>query len=236
MDETVIIRNSKGALTFAFLAGATIGVYVGGALVRRAMREQMSEQIEEEFERLRAKYAGVKPWSSPKEAVEELHPEMTLAEKVKGFQEPPKRAHVAYEKIREFQPNDEAPEETEEELEAPVVETAPESEDIYVITSEVFVADEKGHIQESLSYYPLDNTVTDPRDNKVYQHQKFIGDKFHTYFGSGDDPNTVCVRNDKLQIDYEISLVPNGSFERDVAGIAAEEPAELTDRQRINGV
>lgn len=241
MDEVVIIKNSKFALAMSFMVGAVVGGFATASLVRKAMQEEMSEQIEIEFEKIRASYAAAdnmtKPWSSPTEAVKVLHPDEELPTKVVGFQEPEtKPARVAYDKIRTFEPNEEAPADA---IDATGVVTPPElveeAQDIYEITSEVYGAGEKNHVQESLWYYPEDGVVTDGNDNKIDNPEKFLGTGFAMKFGKDPEPYTLYVRNEKVQIDYEILMAKGQSWERDVAGLVDDEPSVQTDRERING-
>lgn len=235
MNEPVIIRNSKGALTFAFLAGAVVGVFTGAALVRKAMQEQMTEQIEEEFARLQSKYTGgiVKPYSSPTEAVEKLHPGLAGQN---GFQPPVRqRERVAYEKIREFNPGEGPLGEDIEPGEEPTIEAefgSPAVEKIYSITFEEFDQSDERFVQESLLYYPVDDTMTDPDNNVIDNYPKFVGRKFLEGLVQSSEPYDTHVRNEELRIDYEISILPGQSFKRDVL---SEDEEELTDRQRING-
>lgn len=234
MNEAVIIRNSRGALAFAFLAGVAIGVFSGAALVRKAMQEQMAEQIEDEFARLQSKYSGglVKPYSTPGEAVEKLHPGLAGQN---GFQPPVKpREHVAYQKIREFQPGENAPmvdPEEEHAIEAEYGEIAT-TEKIYPIDFTTFDQGVEEYVQESLLYYPVDDTITDIDNNVVENYPKFLGRTFLEGLVQSAEPYDTHVRNEELKIDYEISILPGQSFKRDVL---SEPEEELTDRQRING-
>jgi hypothetical protein len=237
MNEAVIIRNSRGALVFAFLAGATVGVFAGAALVRKAMQEQMTEQIEEEFARLQKKYTGgtVKPYANPTEAVEKLHPGLS---KTNGFQAPVKqREHVAYEKIREFTPGDEAPDadvdpEEEQAIIAEYGESFVDDPTIYPITFEEFDANSGEHLQESLMYYPVDDVVADPQNRVVENYPSVLGRKFLEGLVQSTEPYDTHIRNLDLKIDYEVTVMPGQSFKRDVLN---EDDDNLTDRQRING-
>lgn len=244
MTEAVIIRNSRVALFCAFAVGLGTGVLAGASLVRRALTEEFNIKIEEEFERLQAQYnmGGIvkKPWANPQEAVAELHPEATVTKprNAPGFEEPPARTPFHYDKVVEFQPGAEAPEDIDPEEEHAIeaeygVEEAP---DIYFVTAEVFAANDKEFHQESLWYYPLDNVVATQRDDKVEDWQKFLGPEFHRKFGEDpSDPNSVYICNEKLKILYEITLATNGSFQNDVVlGLMGEEVEENIE-QRING-
>lgn len=56
----------------------------------------------------------------------------------------------------------------------------------------------------SLTYF-LDGTVLNERDKIVTNVDELIGEDFANHFGDyPEDPDTVYVRNDKLEIDFEI--------------------------------
>ena len=242
-DAVVVTRNSRAALGFAFIAGVAIGVIAGAHVVKKAIMEDMEARIDEEIETFRASYGAVhkKPWATPQEAVAELHPEAVI--QVNKFEQPEPRTPVAYDKIREFKEGDVAPDEDidpEEEhaLEAEFGSEAVqnnifEGQRILLIPEEVFAEDEGDFVKETVNWYPLDEVLTDVRDNKIESYAKTVGTEFVSKFGVGEDPNTLFVRNERLKVDYEICNQPNGSYEQLVLGIG-EEP-QISDRDRING-
>lgn len=97
----------------------------------------------------------------------------------------------------------------------------------YIITHDEYFAGEKDYDTQSLTYYEVDDTLTDEHDKPLEQTDKQVGDDHLVRFGSGSkDPNVVYVRNDRLGIDYEI-VRSKGSYLEEVLGMPEENPGEL---------
>lgn len=58
---------------------------------------------------------------------------------------------------------------------------------------------------ETLTYYSGDEVLTDLRDNPIEDVEGMVGEDSLSHFGEYDD-ETVYVRNDRRQCDYEILL------------------------------
>lgn len=90
----------------------------------------------------------------------------------------------------------------------------------YIIHVDEFFANEKGYIQSTLQYYQGDNILCDEQDVPVYNPEKIVG---KLEFGHGsNDPNVVYVRNEKLEVEWEI-LLDHGHFQTEVLGQHIEE-------------
>ena len=97
----------------------------------------------------------------------------------------------------------------------------------YIITHDEFYGAEKDYDTHTLTYYVLDDTLTDEHDKPLEQTDKLVGDDHLLRFGSGSkDQNIVFVRNDRLGIDYEI-IRSKGSYLEEVLGMPNEDPGEL---------
>ena len=72
----------------------------------------------------------------------------------------------------------------------------------YVIPPEEY--DENDYETESLTYY-ADGVLTDMYDNIIEDVEDTVGTDSLTHFGEYED-DSVFVRNDERQIDYEILL------------------------------
>lgn len=97
----------------------------------------------------------------------------------------------------------------------------------YVIHVDEYVADEMEfdhHV--TLMYYAGDDILVDELDVPIYNYQKIVGE---LKFGHGSqDPNIVYVRNEKLQLEYEILNNPE-SFQVEVLGDTIEGKGETYD-------
>lgn len=77
----------------------------------------------------------------------------------------------------------------------------------YVISADEFFENENDWIQSSLVYYAGDGTLTTENNLPVDEHDHVLGYDFEKFFGHGSgDPRIVHIRNELLEIDYEISM------------------------------
>lgn len=92
----------------------------------------------------------------------------------------------------------------------------------YVISFEQFCEENDKYDKITLTYFAEDDTLSD-EDEEIFQDTKAIlGDDWTSSFGEGsEDPDVVYVRNNKLQIDYEI-VRNHGSYSEIVSGIVKE--------------
>jgi hypothetical protein len=89
----------------------------------------------------------------------------------------------------------------------------------YVIHQDEFVSNESGFHQDTLTYYERDDIMADSDDTPLYDYKKLMGDLL---FGHGtNDPNVVYIRNEKLELEWEI-LLHTGSFSEEVLGVEIE--------------
>lgn len=155
-------------------------------------------------------------------------------------------------------PKGEAPVETEEELlveetvavvEAEVVNVfAPESaedewdyeteiskrtEDApYIIHVDEFNAAEQDYVQSSLAYYVADDVLADERDLPIEEVDSTVGED-NLKFGYGSkDNNMVYVRNDRIQVDFEI-VRSKGSYAQEVLGYTDKHLEHSSSRKKM---
>jgi hypothetical protein len=75
----------------------------------------------------------------------------------------------------------------------------------YVISHEEFRDDNETYSKISLTYYTQDDTLCDERDAPI-RDTSIVGADYQEFFGQdSDDPDIVHIRNDKLQVDFEIA-------------------------------
>lgn len=82
-----------------------------------------------------------------------------------------------------------------------------QTDDPYLITHEEFLQGEMEYDQENLFYFIRDETLIMVADNESVDIDR-VGEVNLTLFPKTpkDEPSIICVRNDGLQIDYEIHL------------------------------
>jgi len=85
-------------------------------------------------------------------------------------------------------------------------ELATRSEDApYVISFEEFQADEKDYVRNTLTWYEGDDTLTDDKEQPIPDVDAVVGEHNMVRFGHGSrDPNIVYVRNDRMEVDFEV--------------------------------
>lgn len=92
---------------------------------------------------------------------------------------------------------------------------------IYPLSRDEFFSDEKEYDQVTLSYYSIDDVLTDQEDGIIPNYFKIIGDSLP--FGMGSpDPNTFYIRNEELRTEYEI-IKYDSSFVESILGIIPDE-------------
>jgi hypothetical protein len=88
----------------------------------------------------------------------------------------------------------------------------------YVITHDEFMENENGWAQGQLTYYNGDDVLTDDQDMPIPDIEDLVDSENLTKFGYGSrDKNVVYVRNEKKEMDFEITL-SQGEFSKEVGG------------------
>lgn len=102
----------------------------------------------------------------------------------------------------------------------------------FVIHKDEFENGELEYEQATLTYYEGDDVVADMRDSAIDDVDHVLGlDSLQKFgYGSGD-ANVVYVRNDRLQLDYEI-VKSDGSFAEEVHGFTQSEDDSLQHSAR----
>jgi hypothetical protein len=103
-------------------------------------------------------------------------------------------------------------------------EMAMRSEDSpYIITHDEFYAAEQDYETVELAYFEEDDTLVGEDSKPIENTDEQVGDNNLLRFGSGSkDPNIVFVRNDRLEIDYEIHR-STGSYLEEVLGLMSDD-------------
>ena len=159
-----------------FVAGAGIGSVVTYKLVKK----QYDQIIQEEIDSVKEAFSGESNGSD----------ETKEPEQEKNEEEP--NEEETYESIiKESGYVVETEKKEDKHMEKP-----------YVISPSEF--GDSDYAILTLTYF-LDGTVLNERDKIVTNVDELIGDDFASHFGDyPEDPDTVYVRNDKLEIDFEI--------------------------------
>lgn len=216
--------NQSLKIAGAATLGAGIGVLVGYKFAEKRLGERFEQRLEDEIYDMREFYTNVRQkYNTPEEAAAALIPESE-----KEPEDPRARAQkVQYHKIvkKEKYDGDGLDEFAEEGAESCEIETVHKnvfdeqpSDDPRIITQDQFMANDTGYEQATLTFYAKGGVLTDQRDDVIDNSEDVVGKLAVHNFGEGSsDPNVVHVRNDKIQMEFEI-LRSERSYEEDVLG------------------
>jgi hypothetical protein len=196
----------KNAIIFS--AGAAIGAVTAVFVVKKKY-EAIAEQEIESMREYKCKK------KRPEESVNDTEedPEPRTAEKKATI----KREQKEYQKmVREYKDAEEESAATQyneyEQLSASA--NRPNYPDPYVISLEQFSEENDHYDKINLYYYAGDDTLCDVDEEIVDDLLRTVGEDSLDSF---DEHNTVYVRNERLQIDYEIILC-GGKYNEIVLG------------------
>lgn len=103
----------------------------------------------------------------------------------------------------------------------------------YVISHDEFYDNEKDYEQTHLTYWQGDNVLADERDQPIPDEEGTVGEDNLTRFGHGSkDANIVFVRNDQIEVDFEITR-SFGKFAEEVMGFDAGDDKEALKHSAI---
>lgn len=231
--------NQSLKMAGAATVGAGIGLFVGYKVAEKRLAVRFDERLEAETADMREFYTNVKQkYNTPEEAAAALIPD-TDGETITLEDPRVKTQRVQYNKIvkvEKYAGLDEFKEEIGEACETdPVVHHNVFDEQAGVpriILQEDFMQNETGYEQATLTYYVKGGVLTDQRDEVIDNAEEVIGKILPVQFGEGSsDPNTVHIRNDKLQMEFEV-VKSERSYEEDVLGQDdTETPAQRIRRQ-----
>lgn len=145
---------------------------------------------------------------------------MAFLKTLEGYGHDPENAPKITFNGREIEEDDELDVDTEglEDWEVQALKSS-----IYIIPIEEWATDNR-HEKFVMTYYAVDDVVTDETDEIQPSPEDFLGLDALANFGYlSDDKNAVYVRNENLGADYEVIRV-NRSYQEDVMGIHPPKP------------
>lgn len=121
----------------------------------------------------------------------------------------------------EDDPEEDDPEEEDEDDDIPEhTMQNPDSDGPYQITAGEFCNNRTYYDKVSLNYFGDDQVVSDDRDEIMENADKILGD-IQGAFAGPYAPSVIYIRNEALEVDYEISFV-DGSYRREVLQLNEE--------------
>jgi len=209
-------------VTAASLISAGAGAVVGYKVAEKRLTLHFEERILKETAGMRVFYSQAKqPFATPEEALVAMVSQEDLKGHTPSVVDMPEK--IAYHKIVKS----EYPTETPPGENTPMVDFTPPPVDAHtqsifdkpeVIPQDEFMSGESGYIQGSLTYYVEDGALADERDERIESIDDTVGQDNMFKFGyMSSDPNTVHIRNRRLQMEWEVNQNP-GSYSQVVLG------------------
>lgn len=87
----------------------------------------------------------------------------------------------------------------------------------FILSAREFEDGELDYSQNTLTYYEGDDVLTDERDQPIHHLQKIVGSENLKFGEMSDDPNIVYIRNNELEVDFEVCR-SKGTFTEEVLG------------------
>lgn len=229
-----VAKNNPALVVGAALIGLAAGAVAGYFYAKKKLTSDYDKEFEREIENMRefyearAKRRKEGEYATPESAAQALLAK-DAAEALSSYQG---EAPVDYQK-----PNNPADivikEEVEEVQEVEVrtnIFTATrldndfdyaeevkhrDPETPYVISHEEFMQNENDYIQNTLTYYAGDDVLADDRETPVEDVEGTVGSTNLARFGHGSgDKNVVYIRNERLDLDFEVVYDENKYAEK----------------------
>jgi hypothetical protein len=206
-----------GLLGFGLGLGICVGFYYGQRFNRARARDEAFRESEREVAKIREAYfSRIKP--PLEEVVEEKG---YITEEERPLKPPvPMPESVRYSERSQNQEWDYTKELAKRTKNHP-----------YIIHQNEFQNNELEYTQVNWTFYAVDNVLTDERDELVVRPELIVGMENLERFGHGaDDSNTVYIRNDRVQVEFEIIRTLK-SYEVEVLGIDDSSENEIEDEE-----
>lgn len=207
--------------------GAGVGFVIGYKIAEQRLIKSFDDRLNQQEEMIKEYYTNVKkPYATPEEAVADLIPKKSSDPREPGHR-------VQYHKVETNEKPLEEFEAVVAEKPEPVVQNVFDDKP-FIIDQDSFMQNDPGHQQATLTYYEKSDQVTGERDEPIDNSDIVVGIDFKMKFGEGSsDPNVVHVRNNGLNMDFEI-VRSDGSYEEEVLGIA-DDSVPPHKRHRVEG-
>jgi hypothetical protein len=204
------------------VVSATVGVFAGFLIAKKTLVEGYEEILQGEIREIKAFYNTLhkkEAFSTPQEAAAKLLPKP----QAKVFEENP-----VWDAIQEYVTEEDSAktllrntfEVQDPDLDEIMAEESARSEDTpYIISSEEFFGAENGYRQICFTYFEGDKILADEEEAAIEDFETYIGKENVLRFGHrSDDENVVYVRNEHLEVEFEITR-STGKYSEEVVGL-----------------
>jgi hypothetical protein len=204
-----------GSFFVGVAVGAAIGFYYGYRFNKEKIRAEAFRKSDEEVDKIREIYAERYRVANDKPALEDVVEEKGYGGHSIRVETPerPTRPPVVVQE----------PKSKDDGWNYPLEMATREGKRSYVIHQDEFHQNTSEFNQVTYSFYSIDEVLADERDVKVDRPDLIVGLENLEKFGHGaDDVDVVYVRNDPLEMEFEICRV-NKSYEVEVLGIVSDD-------------
>lgn len=240
-DGVKVVKGTKLVVFGIAVASCALGAAVTYLVINKRLQKKYDEQSVVDAEKARVFYAqrykvgeyadpvALNETLSATRPVSEEDPDLKMVQKItRSYQSD----HIAEAQEKVSEGVTEAVIETGIPIETVNVFTQSEEdfnyeeelkhrgmEEPYVITRQEFDAGEQEYSQSELTYYDGDDVLSDDRGSPIQDTDNVVGDNNLLKFGHGSgNPNIVYIRNEKLEIDIEVSK-HDGLYTEQVLGL-----------------
>lgn len=222
-----IIFAIGGTAVVSLAAGAA-----GGYLfAKRKLQEEFDEQMEQEIDATKRFYSAMHKkgdFETPESTVQALHPDG-----VEGFKNDKDTMQRILEGLRYGTVvGDAIRGEGPEPLEANIFEAVKGDLDVdpeevpepnptrpYIVAAATYNDSEVGYRQLTLTYFAGDKVLVDHDEDVVEDQDKWVGlGNLHRFGLQSGDPNVVYIRNEPMEVDFEV-VRTKGNYSELVLGL-----------------
>ena len=196
-------------------AGSVAGYFFAKTQLEKKYAEELNREIEVTKEFYRKLYKA-DDYETPEKAVSVLAPAaaQALRNYRSAFQEVDEGKEFAETVVKNIFEDDGSTDEIPIQEKRNRTEEAP-----YILEKDEYMASDLNYTQSTVTYYAGDGVLTDSREDIIEDVDMTVGEDNLKRFGHGSgDAKVVYVRNDRLEIDFEI-LKSEGKYSKEVAGL-----------------
>lgn len=210
-----------------FILGAGIGFVVGYKSLDKRLSAKYMDDLQRE-EALMTEFftetQNKQVFKTPEDAVAALIDKGALIDPVEREKDPRVRQQkTQYNKIVKEHYVPDQQDVKNETVHQNVFQENQNTDQPYIISQDEFMANETGYVQATLTYHANGGVLTNDSDDVFEDGATVLGNDFAANFGKdSSDENTVHVRNESLQMEFEV-VSTDLSYEEAVLGMSSNE-------------
>jgi hypothetical protein len=201
-------------------AGSAAGYFIALKILDKKYQDQLQQEVES-TKKFYAKLYKKDEFQTPESTIKEIAPGAAEAAAAlinyqglgKSFEVVDQRTEFVEEVLSNIF-SDKTTEEISEKEKRNRTEEAP-----YILTKDEFMENDSEYTQSTVTYFGGDKVLIDSREDMIEEIDMTVGLGNLERFGHGSgDPNVLYVRNDRLELEFEI-LLSRGKYSKEVAGL-----------------